>query len=187
MERRRYLSYPKRHCALSTHPYPHYDITMRLKTHTKPRRLRRALWTRPFRAGQENVFRLPVRVTCSRLILLVSCASLLFATHATVYVYVPRQTHPSLPSSRAPLSFFSSTLFLLRCFLLMPLSFCLFHYGGFFLFPLPSRSATRRVASESPELISYIFALINSTSQSFFGFPLSLQPAPRPAQAKKYP
>lgn len=105
MERRRYLSYPKRHCALSTHPYPHYDITMRLKTHTKPRRLRRALWTRPFRrAGQENVFRLPVRVTCSRLILLVSCASLLFATHATVYVYVPRRTHPSLPPffSRAP-------------------------------------------------------------------------------------
>lgn len=81
MERRRYLSYPKRHCALSTHPYPHYDITMRLKTHTKPRRLRRALWTRPFRAGQENVFRS-------------ASARDLFAVDTTSLVRLPSVRHP---------------------------------------------------------------------------------------------
>lgn len=190
MERRRYLSYPKRHCALSTHPYPHYDITMRLKTHTKPRRLRRALWTRPFRrAGQENVFRLPVLVTCSRLILLVSCASLLFATHATVYVYVPRRTHPSLPPffSRAPSVSFPLPYFFFVAFFSCPFHSVFSTMADFFSFPSPQDPPPVRVASESPELISYIFALINSPSQSFFDFPLSLQPAPRPAQAKKYP
>lgn len=190
MERRRYLSYPKRHCALSTHPYPHYDITMRLKTHTKPRRLRRALWTRPFRrAGQENVFRS-------------ASARDLFAVDTTSLVRLPSVRHPrhsvrvrAPPNSPLPPSLLlarPSVSFPLPYFFFVAFFSCPFHsvfstMADFFSFPSPQDPPPVRVASESPELISYIFALINSTSQSFFGFPLSLQPAPRPAQAKKYP
>lgn len=169
MERRRYLSYPKRHCALSTHPYPHYDITMRLKTHTKPRRLRRALWTRPFRrAGQENVFRS-------------ASARDLFAVDTTSLVRLPSVRHPRHSvrvRARPPHTPLPPSLLLARPSVSFPLPYfffvaffsCPFHsvfstMADFFSFPSPQDPPPVRVASESPKLSTfrssiYLFLLL---------------------------
>lgn len=121
------------------------NITMRLKTHTKPRRLRRALWTRPFRAGQENVFRS-------------ASARDLFAVDTTSLVRLPSVRHPrhSVRVRAPPHTPLPPSLLLARPSVSFPLPYfffvaffsCPFHsvfstMADFFLFPLPSRSATR--------------------------------------------